>query len=193
MASTAEERRKKLQAVIKRKEDAKREEKRKDRSNTSKSTGESKSKSSPSDKLKKTRGQRGLGDMSMGGRRDLGPGTGKAGVNDKTSEKATGSQVKVKKSVTNPLSGTKFHKYAGSSGARKSIRNARADYTNNALSISAKKDLLNQTDDHEKETSKGKPKKESKSFGQAFKEARSKGLKVFTWKGKKYTTKQKGE
>jgi hypothetical protein len=189
MASAAEERRKKLQAVIKRKEAAKREAQKKERSNTSKEVN---SKNSKPAKFKPGRGSEGLLTGGWGKNRGSGSNTNTKNSTKDKEAKAKGSQVKAPKGVTNPLSGTKFSKYAGKpSGTRKSIRSARPDHANNPLSI--KKDLLNQTDDHEKETSKGKPKKESKSFGQAFKEARSKGLKVFTWKGKKYTTKQKGE
>jgi len=84
----------------------------------------SKSNSGPADKLKKTRAQRGLGDMSMGGRRDLGKGTGRAGENDATFEPTTGSV-------------TTKGKWGKSS--KKNIRNAKTGLNNTPLGIPPKR------------------------------------------------------
>jgi len=44
-----------------------------------------------------------------------------------------------------------------------------------------------------KAATKKAPAKKTPSFGSAFKAARAAGKKIFTWKGKKYNTKHKGE
>jgi len=212
MAETAEM--KKLIEANKRKERERRKNKTKSKKVKKDSLGLSeKEKQIPSkfDKkvTPKTRAQRGIGDMSMGGRRDLGKGTGRAGENDTTVGKSTGSQVKRKTKTTyaDHKSPQQLKALGGYMKARRTGSDMQGrNNTKNPLAIDVRKPKMkldqSQVADMkglankllgDKPKDKAKPKKDSQSFGQAFKAAKSSGAKVFTWKGKQYSTKTKDD